>query len=110
MVRRKMVEQIGPLDENFFLWFEEVNFCRRAFLNNWSICYYPHAQVIHQGAASFNQIVPLKRQRIFNRSLRYYARKHFSYGAYLVLLLLEPVSLFLSFLVQLFKLKRKTYE
>lgn len=104
-IKRAVVEQIGLFDENFYLWFEEVDFCKRAKKAGWPIVYTSVAQTIHYGAQSFQQLLPLSKQWKFNRSMLYYFKKHHSFFVYLFLLLIQPLSLFLAFLVQIFKKK-----
>ncbi|MBW2304759.1 MAG: glycosyltransferase family 2 protein [Deltaproteobacteria bacterium] len=52
LIRREVVEDIGFLDERYFLYFEEIDFCLRARRAGWKIFYYPHARVIHLGGES----------------------------------------------------------
>ncbi len=47
LVRREVFEQIGLLDEGFFLYFEEVDFCRRAQTAGWECWYVPESRVVH---------------------------------------------------------------
>ncbi|MBX6770550.1 MAG: glycosyltransferase family 2 protein [Chloroflexi bacterium] len=56
MVRRQAIEQVGPLDEGFFMYCEEVDWCYRMKQAGWEIYYTPDAAVIHYGGASTGQI------------------------------------------------------
>jgi hypothetical protein len=47
LVRREVFETVGLLDEGFFLYFEEVDFCARAQRAGWSCWYVPDARVVH---------------------------------------------------------------
>ena len=47
MVRRAVFKQIGLLDDGFFLYFEEVDFCRRAADAGWPSWYVPASRVVH---------------------------------------------------------------
>lgn len=47
LVRREVFEQIGLLDEDFFMYFEDVDFCRRASRAGWECWSEPAARVIH---------------------------------------------------------------
>ena len=47
LVRREVFEQVGLLDEGFFLYFEEVDFCRRAWAAGWECWYVPDSRVVH---------------------------------------------------------------
>jgi N-acetylglucosaminyl-diphospho-decaprenol L-rhamnosyltransferase len=47
IVRREVFDAIGLLDEGYFLYYEEVDFCRRAFLAGWPCWYVPQSRVVH---------------------------------------------------------------
>ncbi|HIK38796.1 MAG TPA: glycosyltransferase family 2 protein, partial [Geminocystis sp. M7585_C2015_104] len=47
LVRRQVIEQIGLMDEGYFMYFEDVDYCRRAKEAGWGVLYYPHARVAH---------------------------------------------------------------
>lgn len=47
LVRREVFEQIGLLDDGYFLYFEEVDFCRRARAAGWESWYVPSSRVVH---------------------------------------------------------------
>lgn len=76
-VRRETWEQLNGFDERFFVWFEEVDFCKRALTQGYEIWYSAHLILIHQQGQSFNQLTYAKRHRLFTQSLLWYARKHF---------------------------------
>ncbi|MCK4968465.1 MAG: glycosyltransferase family 2 protein [Candidatus Aenigmarchaeota archaeon] len=96
LIRRQVVDQIGMLDEHFFVWFEEVDYCQRTINANWEIFYVPQVKAIHYGAQSFGQIFPYKKQKMYNQSLFYYWRKYFSRWSYYCLLCFVPLNLFLA--------------
>lgn len=47
MIRRAAVEKVGPMDERFFFYFEDVDWCRRFWESGWRITYLPEAQMTH---------------------------------------------------------------
>jgi carboxyl-terminal processing protease len=47
MTKRSAVEKVGLLDENFWLYFEDTDWCRRFWENNYRIVYNPQAQIYH---------------------------------------------------------------
>ena len=47
LVRRDMYEKIGGFDDFFFMYFEDVDFCRRAWENGYRVCYAPVATFVH---------------------------------------------------------------
>jgi len=112
MIRRKVIEQIGLLDEKFFIWFEEVDYCQRAKAAGWQVIYTPLTSIIHHFGQSFKQVMTIKKQKIWNRSLRYYFFKHYGFWKYAVIALLSWISLglvyLLNFKAQILKLKTTT--
>ena len=95
VVRRNVFLDLGGFDERFFVYFEEVDFSRRAKDAGWKTVYLANIKAFHAGGGTSNQV---KAKRLFYslRSRLLYAFKHFSKtGAISVLLataLLEPVS------------------
>ena len=47
MVRREVFAAVGPLDERYFMYYEEVDFCRRAATAGWPCWYVPESRVVH---------------------------------------------------------------
>lgn len=47
MLRGQMVREIGPMDEGYFLYFEDAEYCLRARRAGWSIAYVPEAAAVH---------------------------------------------------------------
>ena len=52
MVRREAVEDVGLLDESYFMYTEEADWCYRMWDSGWKVYYYPGAQIIHLGGES----------------------------------------------------------
>jgi GT2 family glycosyltransferase len=55
MTSKKAVEKVGLMDRNFFMYFEDVDWCRRFWENKYEVIYYPFAQMFHyhrKGSAS----------------------------------------------------------
>ena len=52
LVRREAVEQVGPLDESFFLFSEETDWCYRFREAGWKVLFFPGAECVHVGGAS----------------------------------------------------------
>lgn len=99
LIRRELLKDIGALDERYFIWFEEVDYCRTAKKNGWSVRYIPSVSVTHIGGQSFDQVFSLKKQRYFNNSLIAYFRKWQPAWQATILWMLQPKSLTLSWIV-----------
>jgi len=52
LVRREAVEEVGGLDEAFFLFSEETDWCHRFRQAGWKVLFYPGAESVHVGGAS----------------------------------------------------------
>ena len=75
MVRRAAYEQVGPLDPQFFVYSDEVDWQRRARDAGWTVIYVPDATIVHReqlshGAGARRRIVE------FSRNRDRYMRKH----------------------------------
>ncbi len=79
LLRREAWEAVGPLDENIFMYSEELDWCRRAKSKGWKIVYLPAALIVHHEAQSSNQVSG-PRHIYFQTSKVYYFRKH--HGAF----------------------------
>lgn len=76
MTRRAITERLGLFDEKFWLWYEEVDFCRRVKNAGHKIYYYPEGVVVHRGGESFSQLDVFSRKKAVGRSLVHYFHKH----------------------------------
>ncbi|MEE4120268.1 MAG: glycosyltransferase family 2 protein [Paracoccaceae bacterium] len=54
LLRREMIDAIGPMDEGFFLYFEDVEYCRRARRAGWQVRHAPQARAVHHVGGSTN--------------------------------------------------------
>jgi len=71
-------EELGGFDESFFpLWFEDVDFCRRAKDRGYRLFYVPEARARHRGGHSISRLSVEKRRVYWYRSLLRYSAKHF---------------------------------
>jgi len=83
MTRRDVWERLGGFDEGFHpVWFEDVDYCRRAVDAGYAIQYVPGVAARHQGGHSVSQIPAGCRAVYWCASLLRYAAKHFRPAAY----------------------------
>ncbi len=106
LIRGEVIHDLGLLDDGFYIWYEEVDYCKRARSAGWKTYYTSAATCLHQGGASFRKRLPLDLQRIFNRSMLRYFKKHGTVSARVVLTILYPISLCLAFIQQVFTISR----
>ncbi len=75
MIRQEVVAQVGGLDEAYFMYSEELDYCRRIVQAGWQVVYYPQAQVMHLSGKSSEQAVT-QRHINYNRAKLRYFRKY----------------------------------
>jgi GT2 family glycosyltransferase len=77
LVRRDCFRQLGGLDESFFLYYEDVDFCRRAIAAGWSVWFDPSLEVTHHWPLHARR-VPAPLRLMTRHALITYAKKHWS--------------------------------
>ncbi len=75
LVRRSVLAQIGLLDEDYFMYSEEIDLCVRARKMGWQIWWVPPAQVIHYGGQSTRQVAVTMFLTLYEGKVKYF-RKH----------------------------------
>lgn len=96
-VRREAFEQVGGMDDSFFLFFEDLDLCRRIKAAGWRIVYLPDAKVKHAWGASVKQAPVSARLAQQHSALRFFRKHHGCVAATLVrmALLLQQLGRFL---------------
>ncbi|MDQ2997573.1 MAG: glycosyltransferase [Chloroflexota bacterium] len=77
LARRAVVEQVGLLDERFFMYAEEIDWCYRIREAGWAIWQEPRARVTHVGGAATSQFRSRMLIALYESRLRFF-RKHYS--------------------------------
>jgi len=75
-VSRKAFEQVGGMDEGFFLFFEELDLCRRAKAKGFKVVYLPDAKVKHLWGASVKRVPEIARKAQQQSAIRYFRKHH----------------------------------
>ena len=68
-------QELPLLDERYFIWFEEVDFCKQVYLNGGEVWYSPAATCLDYVGASFGQIKINTKQKYFQESMLKYFKK-----------------------------------
>lgn len=79
MARRQAIDAVGLMDENYFLYFEEIDLCNRVRKGGWKVCYTPEARMIHYEGKS-TTINSDKAMIEYRKSQLYFYKKH--YGSF----------------------------
>lgn len=94
MIRREVIEKLGGLDERYFVWFEEVDYCRQVKNAGWKVMYTPAAECVDYVGKSFSQL-PRGRTQVYFRDsmLKYFAKWHPGWRYWLLRAAWMPISL-----------------
>ncbi|WP_410515267.1 glycosyltransferase family 2 protein [Paenibacillus sp. BR2-3] len=77
LLRRETIEQVGGLDEDFFMYGEDLDWCYRIKEAGWGIYYYPQTSIVHLKGGSARRR-PFKIVYEFHRAMILFHRKHYS--------------------------------
>jgi hypothetical protein len=75
-IRKEIFEKIGGFDENFFMYFEDIDLCKRARLVGYKVIYFPEFVINHFGGKSF-ELDKKKQKKYYRKSQWRYFRKYF---------------------------------
>lgn len=101
LTRRRVINDSGFLDENFWLWYEEVDLCKRAKNAGYEIRFFPDAVVVHHRGQSFSQMDVFDRKKTVAKSLIYYFQKNGRGSDVLLLRLVLPIVLGAAWVLRL---------
>ncbi len=76
MTRQRVLEQVGPLDADYFMYSEELDWCKRIKLAGWRVVYLPEAKIIHHEGKSSEQAVTARHINFQRAKLRYFRKYH----------------------------------
>lgn len=81
LVRKKAIDQVGVMDERFFMYGEETDWCYRFKQAGWKVIFSPTGEIIHLGGQSSRQIggEMLVQMRV---SILYFMKKHYNWPIY----------------------------
>jgi len=111
LIRRAVVEQIGYLDERFFAYQEDSDYCLRARQAGWKVYYVPTAQITHYGGKGGSGVQPFRSIIEWHRSYYLYYRKNLAVNYFFLLNWLFYglmfVKLIFALLLNLFKREKQ---
>ncbi len=80
LVRRKVFEEVGGLDEGYFMYAEEVDWCYTMRAKGWQVWYQPAAKATHLGGGSSRNRSCQREADLYRSRVRFF-RKHYGDGA-----------------------------
>lgn len=106
-IRADVLEEVGYLDELFYAYQEDSDFCLQARKAGWKVYYVPQAEIIHFGGEGGTRVHPYRSVTAWHRSYYLYYRKNFArdyfflvnvlvYGLMIVKYLIAMAKIFFS--------------
>jgi len=80
LLRKEVLEQVGFLDEDYFIYTEEVDLCYRIQRAGWRLYWVPQAEVVHFGGQSTQQLPTEMFLNLHHSNIKYF-RKHYGWSA-----------------------------
>ncbi len=90
-IRRDLIDEIGMFDPRYFIWFEEVDYCKVAHDAGWKIRHYADVEITHHKGHTFDKIATIRKQKWIRTSLRKYMKKHNGILPWVILWMLTPI-------------------
>lgn len=106
LIRRESINKVGLLDEDFFMYMEDFDMCKRFHEAGWDVRYFPNALAIHYGGGSSNNVRSGFLVQGPRSQLHYWNKYYGKIGAfYITVLLIIYHSLFMihGFLLYVYK-------
>jgi len=88
LVRREVLKEVGLMDEEYFMYGEEMDWCWRINNSGWKVVFYPQAQFIHYGGISSEQNPINMRNESRKSFLRFIRKRQGIWAKYFALILL----------------------
>ena len=79
LIRHQTIQEVGMMDDDYFMYFEDNDYCHRVWAKGWQILHWPRARVVHlQGGSSLVQASVEQRRRLpryfYASRTRYFAK------------------------------------
>lgn len=95
MVRREAFNQVGMMDDQFFFYYEETDWCYRMKKSGWRVCWLPWLQMIHYGGASANKEPSRFDAELYKSEYRFF-RKHYGVLSAMILKIFNSIHLLIK--------------
>lgn len=78
LVRKDAADAVGPLDERYWLYAEDLDWCHRFWESGWKVLYWPEIEVVHWKGGSSGDVRSWMLNRAFHRSMWQFYEKHYA--------------------------------
>lgn len=97
LTRKSVIEQVGAMDEDFFMYYEEVDLCYRIKNAGWRVVFNPEAVITHLGGRSAEQIPAGKRTMMLISMLTYFKKHKGAFATGVFGIIFKPLVLLIHF-------------
>lgn len=92
LVRRSALGETGLLDEDFFMYSEEIDLCHRLRQAGWSLHWVPQARIVHYGGQSTRQVAGPMFLQLYRSKLHFFRKHNGRHAGWLYKLLLFTIA------------------
>jgi len=101
LFRKEVIDKIGLLNEEYVMYWEDVEWCFRIKKANWKIYYVPLMEVMHYGGASGTQLHTLKNLWYFHKGAYLFYKKYLAQNYFFLINLSYYLGIWFAFLIKL---------
>ncbi len=76
LVRRQVIDEVGVMDERYFMYSEEVDWCFRIKQQGWKILFNPDAQAVHLWGGTAGRVSSLMHVQMYRSKVQYFRKNH----------------------------------
>jgi GT2 family glycosyltransferase len=76
LVRATAIDEVGLMDERYFMYSEEVDWCYRFREKGWKIYFYPHVEAVHLGGGSTRRVRAEMLIRLYGSRIEFFRKHH----------------------------------
>jgi GT2 family glycosyltransferase len=99
VVKREAIEKVGMMDEDYYLYGDDLDWCYRIKSGGWKVIYFPETKIIHYGGKGGTGKKPYFNIYCFYKSALIFYRKHLAKEYFFLINWLVYFGIFLRFLV-----------
>ena len=99
VVKREVIEKVGMMDEDYYLYGDDLDWCYRIKSAGWKVVYFPETKIIHYGGKGGTGKKPYFNIYHFYRSALIFYRKHLARQYFFLINWLVYLGIFFRFLM-----------
>jgi GT2 family glycosyltransferase len=103
MVRREVIEKVGLMDESYYMYGDDIDWCYRIKRAGWKVYYLPEAEIVHYGGRGGSRRQSYRNIFEFHRAMAVFYGKHYSKGSMFLMNWLVYAGIWLKCAAELIK-------